>query len=455
MGMPITLYTATRALMTHQQGVDLAAHNIANVSTEGFSRQRIHLAAVDVPGVDVGLGVETLSIERVRDLFVDFQIRNESNISGRLTTTAESLRLAETVFLEPGAGGFNNVLTAFFNAWREVSNAPEVASPRAGIVQSAETLANALQRMRSSLTSLQGDANSRIELNTREVNNLTRTLASLNQKIIERVATGDPANDLMDKRDLALDRLSQLLDIQYVNLDKGRVDVFIAGRALVSNTDSFEIYVSPNILNSNYFDVKFVSDDVLMQIGGGEMRGLLDQRDTNLPTLITELNTLAAQLITDVNAVHAAGFALDGVTTGTNFFTGTDATDIAINAAIVGNLDLIAAAQLPAAAGDASNALAIVDLQSAAVLLAGSATYGEYYQGAVTRLGALTRETEQVLEVQVLTLSHLEQLRQSASGVSLDEEMVNLVQFQRAYEAAARLVRVVDEMLDTLINRTI
>jgi flagellar hook-associated protein 1 FlgK len=354
----------------------------------------MHLAAVVVPDVDVGLGVETLSIERVRDLFVDFQIRTESHISGRLETTAESLRLAENVFLEPGAGGFNNVLSSFFNAWRDVSNAPEVPAPRASVVQSAETLSGAMKRMHASLTSLRGDADARLRMSTVEVNNLTAELASLNEKIIERVALGDPANDLMDKRDLALDRLSQMLDMQYIQLEGGRIDVFIGGRALVAGTQNREIYASPNILNNNYVDVKFVSDDAPVQIGGGEMRGLLDQRDVNLPNVIGELNALAAQFITDINAVHTAGFALDGVTTGTAFFTGTDATDIAVNAAVVADVDLVAAAQLPGAPGDASNALAIADLQNAATLLPGGTTYGEYYQGSVTRLGALTRETE-------------------------------------------------------------
>ena len=227
-------------------------------------------------------------------------------------------------------------------------------------------------------------------------------------------------------------------------------------RSLVRSATSFAIYGDPNITNNNYVDLKFVADDGAVTVTDGELRGLLDQRDTDLPARIADLNALVAQIITDVNTAHAAGYGLDDVT-GRNFFSGTNASDVVVNSVVLGDLNAVAAAKNgpPTLAGDGSNASAISDLQYARNLLAATATYDEFYEGFVSSLGAATREAERLESAQTLVSARLEQVRLSASGVSLDEEMVDLMRFQRAYEAAARIVSVVDEMLDALINRMI
>ncbi len=232
----------------------------------------------------------------------------------------------------------------------------------------------------------------------------------------------------------------------------------MGGRALVTSVYSWAIYADPNIANNNYVDLKFVADDGAVLVRDGEMRALLDERDVGMPGRIADFDQLALQVITDVNTAHAAGFGLDGPPPagGQNFFAGTDAGTIAVEAAVVADLNRIAAStNALGAPGDGSNAAVVSDLQYAFSMSGGAGTYDQFYNGVVTRLGSAVREAERLVESQGLTVEHLELLRQSASGVNVDEEMVQLMQYQRAFEAASRLIATIDEMLDTLINRTV
>lgn len=456
MALSVGLNTAMRALLTQQQGMDVTAHNIANLNTVGYTRQRAHLQAVTPVGVPpVGGGVEVQSIERVRDLFMDLQMRTESSAEGSYRVQSDSLGLAELALGEPGVGGVRQLMASFFNAWRDLANAPEESAARQAVIQTGTSLSLASQRVDRTFNSLREDADDRVTLLVEEVNALGAEIAGLNGQIMTLRVTGDAASDLTDRRDLALDRLAQISDIHYVERDNGRTDVYIAGRSLVSGTSSNALYVDPDIANNNFVDVKWVADSSLAKFSSGEIQGLLHQRDIDLPTRIGDFNTLVGQIITDINAVHAAGFASDGVTTATPFFSGADATDISVDAAITANPSLIAAATVAAAPGDSSNAHAVANLQFGLSLAGGTQSYEAFYGGLVTTLGTDARDTRLVAESQQLLMGQIENLRQSVSGVNLDEEMVQMVQYQRAYEAAAQIISKIDEMLDHLINRTI
>ena len=458
MSLSITLGTAVRALMASQMGVDTASHNIANVATVGYTRQRMSLAAI--PGALIGdgiprpgMGVEVLSIDRIRDLFIDFQYRAQSQAAGRFFARAESLRRAEMMLAEPGEAGLRAALSQYFNSWRDVSNMPESGPARIAVVQAGRTLALTARRIYDSFVSVRDEANARVVQDIGEINSLTTEIADLNRQILRYSQRTENLGDLRDRRDLAIDRLAMLVDIHYLEVDNGNIDISVAGRSLVTGDRTFAVYgdASPPF---NYVTLKFVADDSVVTVNDGEVRGLLDQRDTDLPARINDLNALIGQIITDVNTAHAAGFGLDGVH-GRNFFSGTDASDIDVEAALLADPNIIAAAVAAAGVpGDAGNASAISDLQYARVLSGGTATYDQFYENFVSALGVATRDADARATSQDLVLAHLEQARQSTAGVNLDEEMVQLMQYQRAYEATARLIRVADEMLDTLINRT-
>lgn len=455
MGLSVALNTAMRALLAQQQAIDAVAHNVSNVNTPGYSRQRVRLTPVSsADGSGVGGGVSFEGVQRVRDLFVDFQMRQQKQAAGEAQARADSLHLLELSLGEPSDSGLRSIMGQFFNAWRDLSNAPEDGSARSAVVQIGQTFSLTAQRLARNLGDLRDNANSRMADSIAEVNNLAEQIALLNSKIASIRATGDPAGDLTDQRDLALDRLSELTNISYHEQANGGVDVILDGRSLVHGITATTIALVPNLANGNYYDLAWEIDGAPLEVTSGEIGGLFEQRDADLPSRLADLNTLIGRIITDVNAAHAAGYAHDGVTTGTPFFAGTDALDIEVDAAIIANPGLLAAATVTGAVGDGSNALTIASLQSATNLSGGSETYDSFYGGLVSRIGVAAKDAQSLAYAQSLTVDHLNELRLSVAGVNVDEEMVNLVQFQRGYEAAARVIRAVDEMLDTLVNRT-
>lgn len=463
MGIAVSLDIAMRALLAQQAAVDAVAHNISNVATPGYTRQRVNMQAlrgVGSPSLpSAGGGVSVVSVDRVRDLFVDFQIRAANHSAGRHEARTASLRQVEIALAEPSDSGLRAAMSRFWNAWRDLSNSPDLTATRAVLVETSKDLGSTAQTIRGSFVRLRAEADARIVSGANEINALATEIGSLNQQIAELVGIGNRAPDLSDQRDLAMDRLSVLVDVRYRERDDGRIDVTIGGRSIVRGTQAFAIYGDPNVGNSNYVDLKFVADDADVTITSGQLGGLLEQRDTYLTARIGDLDALIGEMITDVNVVHAAGRGLDG-TTGTAFFSGTDASDIAVNTVVSGDLNKLAAATNWSAEdgtppGDGTNAAAISDLQYASQAALNNDTYDEFYESVVSSIGAAVRGAQRLAQGQNLLVTQLEQVRQSTSGVNLDEELVQLNRYQRAYQAAARLISVIDDMLDQLINRTI
>jgi flagellar hook-associated protein 1 len=459
MSLSIGLNTALQALIAQQTALDTTSQNIANVNTPGYSRQRVALVAVPPANPQAagspGQGVQVQDIQRIHDSFVDFQRRGEQSSSSYYSVKSDSLQLEQTAFNEPGGNGLSQALTGFFSAWSDLSNDPGQSALRSSVVEAGATLAFTAQNLSTSLSALRDDANTRVASDVGQINTLAQQIAGLNAKIVTVRALGDSASDLTDQRDLALDGLAKLANISYSETSAGAVNVSIGGRSLVANDTVSQLQTSANAGNNNYYDVQWAADGAAANVTSGELGGLLNQRDVDLPTRLNDLNTLVGQVITDVNTAHAAGYALDGVTTGTAFFTGSNATDIAVNPALQANLDLVAAAQTAASPGDGSNALALSNLQFSKNLNAGTQAYGDFYTAMVTQLGVDAQNTQSLATSQQQTLDHLDQLQASVSGVNLDEEMVNLTQYQRGYEASARVVTVLNEMLDTLINKMV
>ena len=460
MGISVGLNTAARALLAHQEAIDSVSHNIANASTPGYSRQRVRLMSLPPPDLgtvesnQAGLGVEVQTVARVRDVFVDFQKRAAMQSEGRLAARSASLGAVELALGEPGDSGLRASMSKFWNAWRDLSNDPDSTAARAAVVQAGTTFAFTARRVYDSVSAMRADADVRVQQGITEVNTLASRVASLNEQIARMEVAGNTANDLRDQRDLALDALSQYASIQYAEREDGRVEVSLGGHSLVSGATAYAIRGVTNIANSNFVDVQWAVDGTPVTLVDGGLRGLLEQRDVDLPGRMADLNALVSQVITDVNTAHAAGYGLDGGT-GRAFFTGADASNAAVSAAVAGNTSFVAASTTAAGVpGNGANASAVSDLQYAKRLLTNTATYDQFYAGFVSSIGSATRELESLHATQSAVVARLEQVRQSASGVNLDEEMVSMMSYQRAYEAAARMVRVMDELLDTLINRT-
>ncbi len=463
MGLSLGLDTAVKALRAHQLAVDVASHNIANANSPGFSRQRVLLRPMGIDGSDhftrdallgrTGFGVDAHDVNRVRDIFLDFQAR--SALSSRAQSDAYSTAISQTelVFNDPSDEGLSGLVDAYFAAWHDVVNDPESGPARTTLVNAATTLTTRLQRAHANLQTQRQDLDRRIGGEADKVNAASHEIAQLNFQIKQVELSGDMANDLRDRRDLLLDQLASLGPISYTEQPDHSVTVYFGNHELVTGNIARDVDAIPDIANPGFTKLVFAMDGEPVQATGGEIKGLLDARDTAIPGVTAKLNALASGFITSVNALHAAGFGLDN-STGLAFFTGTDASNIALNGTLAANPNKIAAATAAGSPGNGANALAIADLQLAQTMAAGTATFGEFYGDMVSVLGADVSRAQGLSESGTLLVNHLDSLRLSVQGVNIDEEVTNLNSAQHAYQAAARVITAIDQMLETLISNT-
>lgn len=454
-----TLEMARTALQAHQRATDVAGHNIANANTRGYSRQVLQLAAnapYALPDLtspsqvgQVGTGVSVQDIQRVRDGFLDLQARAEHSRLGRWEARRGGLQQLEVIFLEPSTTGLRSVLDAFWGAFQDLAAYPESTAVRATVVDAGRALAEAVRHVYDQLVALRKNLDSSVTTRAAEVNRLAAEVAALNGQIQSVVAFGQKPNDLLDRRGVLLEDLAKMLDIQTVPDASGAVSVISGGVPLVDGTRPHALNAVPNPANDNLSDLVWSSTGTQAAVRGGNLAGFLELRDQTVPAYLADLEAIVSTVVAQVNARHQAGFGLDG-STGFNFFNpASTAASLALNPAVEADPARIAASA-SGAPGDGSNALAIADLRLATVLSGG--TIDDYYRGMVGRLGLQTQEAVRLGQTTEALLLQIDQQRAAVSGVSLDEEMANLIRSQHAYNAAAKLVRVVDEMLETVIQ---
>jgi flagellar hook-associated protein 1 FlgK len=462
MALSIGLDTAVKALRAHQLAVDVASHNIANANSPGFSRQRVLLRPLGMDGSDhftrdallgrAGFGVDASDVNRVRDIFLDFQQRQAVGQRSQAQAQASALAKAEIVFNDPTDDGLSALLGDFWNAWHDVVNDPEGSAARTTLIHTTTTLSARIQRAHDNLAKQREDLNYQVDAIGSRINAISSEIASLNFQVKQVELSGDQANDLRDRRDLLLDQLAEIGNVTYAEQPDSTVMVYLGNHELVTANTSREVKIVADAATPGMRKLQFAVDGMDVDVSSGELRGLLDARDGDLPALSAKLDTMAAQLITSVNALHTTGYALDG-STGVAFFTGTGASDIAINAALVADPDGIAAAGAAGSPGDGSIALQVAQLQLQPTLAGGTQTFDQYYGNMVSVLGADVNRAKGLATSGELLTNHLEAMRQSVQGVNIDEEVTNLNAAQHAYQAAARVISTIDEMLDTLINR--
>jgi flagellar hook-associated protein 1 FlgK len=438
------LETSLRGLLAQQQALNTTSHNIANASTTGYSRQVAVFQAspaYSMPGVttapagqgQIGTGVDVVGYQRIRDAFLDVQYRAQSMLQGQAQAQQDGLQQVQLAFNEPTDSGISSLLSDYWGAWQNLSNNPEDMGTRQALAQSAASLADGFQSLSSQLTTLGSQTAQNVTDTINQANNLGVQIAQLNVTIQKITATGASPNDLLDQRDALIDQLSALGNVAVTNGVNGSVDVSFGGAALVTSGTSATL-----------------AESDLTGLTAGKVQGLITLRDTTIPGYQAQLNTIASTLITKTNAQSAAGFDLNG-NAGGAFFTGTDASNIAVNPAVVSNPALIAASA-SGAVGDAGNALKIANMQTTPTI--GAATIDAAYTQLVTQVGADVQQSTNQVDTTTALTNALQNQRQSVSGVSLDEEMTNLITFQRGYQASARALSAMDDMLDQLINRT-
>lgn len=449
-----------RALLGHQVSLQTISHNIANVDTPGYSRQRVSISS-SFPEQSVygplGTGMQVDDVRQVRDLFLGKQYREAQKDLGKWTYIDKSLQQVEQIFSEPEDGSLNDLMNDFWNDWSALSTDAENSGYRTSVLADAGRLINAFHNLANNLEELRLSTDRDLSNMTVQVNQMTAEVARLNQEIKLQELDGSSANDLRDTRDLVIDELSNLINVNTTDQNNGAATVMMGSMVLVDGSESFDIGVEAVDENGSMrHNITWANSSYTLTNKSGQLAGLIETRDTIIPEYIDQLNALAQTVVEQVNAIHSAGYTLDGHT-GVNFFDPdcTDAANIRINPEVLNNKNRIAASDSsdPEERGNGNLASAIAALRDAGVMLDGSATMSDFYSSLVGGLGVDAAQATSQTSNYELIAQQVENQRQSVQGVSLDEELTEMVKAQHAYDAAARIITVMDDALDTVIHR--
>ncbi len=610
-----------RSLMAASQQISTAGHNITNADTEGYSRQRVHIKSFDplyrpdlsragTPG-QIGQGVSVESIERVRDQLLDSRITSQANLESYWSTRENYYTMLEQIYNEPADVSIRSNMDKFWSSWQELSIYPESQAARQAIVTRGESLVNSIQQRYQGLAGIGTLLNGDVEATVQQVNTFSKQIAEINIEIERSEAMGDNPNDLYDRRDLMVEKLSKLVNITTDTRDSDEFMVHIDGRILVQGGIARNFEVIPTVDNNGYSKVVWADTQSDATITGGSLGALIELRDVDVRNETQSLNTMAMNFADLVNDIHKNAVGANGVT-GLDFFveqpfvtntmgnydrngdgvedstyvfrmtggnqlkaedqtglTGTitiagksgninvpyystdtveavvnrindsngevkayldrndklvlkatTATDMnnpdfvirhvedsgyflsgyagilagsgpenaydfnqanavsslvegsaeyavapvlnpagymAINNAIKNDILSVAAANPStngiAETGDGSAALEIAALRNSPVMIGRARTFDDYFAESVTNVGLKGEQAEINMMSQASIMADLTALRDSISGVNVDEELADIIKFQHGYNAAARFVNVIDEMLDTVINK--
>lgn len=607
-----------RSIMAHTQQIQTAGHNISNANTEGYSRQRVQVKTFDplyrpdltraeTPG-QIGQGSAIESITRIRDEMLDQRIVAQTNRESYWASREQYYSMIEQIYNEPADVSVRTNMDKFWQSWQELSIYPDSRAARQAVVTRGETLAETISQRYKALSGIGTLINGDIEATVRQINDYAKQISDINGEIVRSKAMGDNPNDLLDRRDLLVEKLSSLANITTDTRDADEFMVHIEGQILVQGSVARSFDLVANTDNNGYDTVVWNDTRLTAEVKSGKLGALIELRDFDIRSEIQSLNTMAMNFTDLVNDVHRAGVGLNNVTgldffvqhpfvtdakgnydrngdgqndssyifrfTGTNSlnpqekvglegvmtlsgrsgnitvpyhandtieaviarindsqgevkayldrsnrlvlkattseamenpdfvirhvedsglflagysgilngsgaenafdFSVADAVDrlqgtystapvmnpsdyIAINPAIKGDVNSVAAAfpnaQGRAVVGDGRAAVEIASIRNSAVMIGDSRTFDDYFAQSVTNVGLKGEQAENMLLSQNAIMNDLRDLRDSISGVNIDEELADIIKFQHGYNAATKYVSVIDQMLDTIINR--
>lgn len=563
-------------LQTYEKVLDVIGHNLANASTEGYSRQQ----AVITPAYPqrytygvMGRGVIVNNVVQFVDSFADNQLRSNSSTLEDWQVQKDVLGRLESIINELSEGGLSNVLNDFWNGVQDVIDNVEDVSTRTSFIQEAQSLAESLNSLSFTMEDLRASLNERVQLAVGEVNGLASEIARYNKEITRLEfggAVAQKANDLRDQRELAIKKLSGLMNVTVIGHANGSVTITNRGLPLVEHNLVRPLSTTQGVNNEMVVDtVVFQDDQALVSLNAGTLGGLVEARDDILVRYMADINDLAANMLYEINKIHSQGSGIERYTSitsehavldpalafnDTNFemnftprtgtfnpqngsfvvqvrnkntgeivntninvdldgiavpadtslnslsadinavanitasvdpqnrltiqaangydisfaddtsgmlatlgigglFTGFDANSIGVRQELLSQPMLLAAAQSDAI-GDNTNFYDLFDLRNAKTMLNGTATFDEFYGGLIGELGVESRDATTSVTLNEQIQVELIGKREEVSGVSSDEEVIKMIAAQRAYQACAKFISVMDSILDTLVNRT-
>ena len=472
MALSNVFQTGRSGMTTAKAGIATAGHNISNASTEGFSRQRVVSEAETSSqiaghgGPYVGQGSKLSRVERINDSYLEKQLRDGGRDLAYSEEKQVFLGQVEDVFNEMNGDGLNRLVARFYNDFRKLSSDPTSEAVRQSVRESSQAMVSDFRRLRTEVEGIRGHIDTRVAGNMSELTGLSKELAELNTRIHTAELQSNDANDLQDRRDQILKKMATFVDISVSKDNSGMVNVDVRGVGpLVTGPNSESYHVGRALAQAdqgspeNSLQISrspqsttYITD----HFKNGKIGALLETRDKSISMVLDRLDQLAYAISNSVNELHEKGFTAEG-RTGVSYFKPLDGPDgaaqrFALSDDIHASVGNIAIALQPGAASDNRNALAIANLQNVHLMNGGRATADDFYNSIVSDIGVSTAKNTETLTQNRSIIAQLGKMRDQVSGVSIDEETTNLMQFQHAFDASAKVIKTADEMLDTVLK---
>jgi len=442
---------ARSGLLAAQQKSTVTSNNVANADTPGYSRERVNLepAFETVNGVSKGLGVKTGEVVRMRDTLVDKQLKIKNNELGGLNTRSKVYNQLEALMITGSGNDLDKNISDLFNSFSDLANNPQESNLRNVVLSKAKTLVNKFHSMSSGMDQIQQSTKNEIGSVIDKVNSLLKDLSNTNTSIAQSSAVNKSDNTSKDLQTQKLSELSKLVDFTTSTDQTGALQIRIGGMLVLNGSDvstiKEEVAKPGDKINLR------LNNGKLLDVNNGQLAAGLNMVNNVIPDLKNNLNTLSAKLVQKVNQVHISGYGLaDNVQR--NFFDPTDTTaaNITINPDILNHPENIAASSVAGEAGNNNNALNMVNLRDQSVI-----KNGTFYQNAlalISKPGTTLSTVNSDIETTQSAQHMLQNQQDNVSGVNLDEELSNLIKFQNAYQASAKVIAAGKQMYDTLLN---
>jgi flagellar hook-associated protein 1 len=446
-----SLASALSGLTADQGALEATTNNVANVDTPGYSRQTPILVSGDpvvVAPLTFGTGVKLTGIQSIRDAVLESRVQQETQNQGQFDAQVSALQQTQVNFTGD-TGDIGSAISNFFNSVNQLATNPANLSVRQGVLTSAGNLATAFNSTANQLTQQRANLDLSMVQTVDQINQFTQQIAQLNGEISNLQNVGENAGTFIDQRTQLIDQLSSIVDVSVIPSDNTLTLITSHGTALVAGQKSFQLQTQSNL--AGLHDVFAQGTNITNTILSGRLGGLLQVRDRQIPVIQGNLDTLAAALANQVNAVQAGGFDLNGGV-GTNLFNPPPlaGTGAAASLSVAITDPALIAASSDGSAGSNGNAQALYDLRNLPIVSGQSPT--DYYSGIVFAVGNDVANATAAQGASALILQQLNSQRSSISGVSLDEEAANVVRFQQAYSASAQVVSTINQMMQTVIN---
>jgi flagellar hook-associated protein 1 FlgK len=442
---------ATQALMAQQGAINVTANNIANVNTPGYSRQALQLAEgapIREGNLIYGNGVNLTGVQSVRDRLLDLRIQQDSQEQGYTDAQVAALEQVQLLFSST-TSGIGAKLSDFFNSLQKLSTGVTTPANRDAVLTAAQNLATSFHDTVTKLSDIQTNLNLEVTQGVNRINELMQQIAALNKQVSQVEAAGNEPGILVDQRTELMRQLAEIIDVTDVQTDQGDTLMTANGMGLVVGSKSFSLDVQTDA--SGITHVYSQGQDITSSLRKGQLGGNIEVRDNVIPGLISKVNELAMDLKSAFNTQHTAGADLSGAQ-GKDFFSGVDAATFNVGTDITDSSKIATSANdANKAAGDTRNLTELIALRNKGLATSGK-TPEAFFSGLVFNVGNITSQAKSDQSTAELSLNQLQDQRNAISGVSISEETANLMRYQHAFQAAARVISTVDQLSQTVLR---